>query len=253
MISVSPKKSARFLGLIIFGLVVANVLLNGLKCFLGRDWVWGFSRLFDLDSENNIPTWYSSITLLICSGLLAIIAHQKQQQGDRFVNYWRGLALIFLGLSIDEASSIHEVLAVFNQSLQLDGFLRFVWVIPAIVLLIIFSLFYWKFVQALPQKIKRLFLLAAALYISGAIVMEMIGGKYMKVFSFELPILKNSGFVGMGMALLITLEEFLEMCGVAVFIYALLLILSREVGAVHLSFNNVHSQPKSRKEMPQLY
>lgn len=253
MISVSPQKSARFLGTIIGGLGIAHVLFNFLKCFLGRDWVWGFSRLFDLDNENNIPTWYSSITLLICSGLLAIISHQKQQQGDRFTRYWYGLALIFLGLSIDEASSMHEVFAVFNESLQLDGFFRFVWVIPAIFLLVIFGLFYWHFVQALPPKIKRLFLLAAGLYISGAVVMEMVGGKYMKVFAFELPILKYSGFVGMGMALLIMIEEILEMCGVAVFIYALLLILSREVGDVHLLFGSTYSESKSRKELPQVF
>jgi hypothetical protein len=235
MISVSPKKSFRLLGFIILVLSSANLLINFIKCFLGRGRLWGMSRLFDFDIENNIPTWYSSIALFICAGLLAFIAYQKGQQGDRFFKHWRGLSLIFLWLSMDEAASIHETLIGLNTLLKADGFFRYAWVIPAIPLLIVFGLTYRKFLVALPQKIKQLFLLAAALYITGGLVMEMVGGKYLQIFALELPVANNSGLVGMGMALILAAEEALEMCGVAVFIYALLCLISQEENTLHFS------------------
>jgi len=239
-ISLSAKKTIRFLGLIILGLSVMNLIINGARCFLGRGGLWGLSRLFDLDTENNIPTWYASITLLFCSGLLALIAQQKAQQGDRFVNHWRGLAFIFLWLSMDEASSIHEILIGLKEPLQTSGFFYYAWVIPAMVILVILGFAYRKFLVALPRKIRQLFLLAATLYISGGLIMEMIGGKYQQIFGMQTPIANNSGFVGMGMALILAAEEILEMCGVAVFIYALLYFLSRELetNTVSLSFVN---------------
>ncbi len=239
---ISPRKVASSLGVIILSLGIANLLVNAAKCFLGRGGLWGITRLFDLDSENNIPTWYSSITLLICAGLLGLIAYQKQQHGDRFVTHWRVLALIFLWISLDEASSVHEILIQLNGPLRTSGFLVYAWVIPGMMLLALFCVSYWKFWCALPLKVKRLFLLAFALYVAGGLVMEMIGGQYAQMFAVEVPIANNSGWAGMGMALLLACEELLEMAGVAAFIYALLVYLSRSTNTFQLSFNQSQIQ-----------
>lgn len=245
MISVSPQKSLRLLGFMILSLSLVNIAVNFVKCFLGHGGLLGLTRLFDLDTENNIPTWYASITLFICAGLLALIAYQKKQTGDRFLRHWQGLVLLFLWLSMDEAASIHELLIDLNGPLQLNGFFRFAWVIPAMMLLVVIGFIYRKFLVALPKKIKRLFLLASAVYITGGLVMEMIGGKYLQITALEIPIPDNSGLLGMGMVLILAAEEMLEMCGVAIFIYTLLLLLSREEKAFCFSFLRPYAQTES--------
>ncbi|MDX2232138.1 MAG: hypothetical protein NW220_21060 [Leptolyngbyaceae cyanobacterium bins.349] len=249
MISVSPQKTIRFLGVIIASLSLINLAVNFARCFLGRGGLWGISRLFDLDIENNIPTWYASVTLLICAGLLALITHRKRQQGDRFMNHWRGLALIFLWLSMDEAASVHELFIDLNKPLQTTGFLHYAWVIPAMVILGILAVVYQKFVMALPQQVKRRFLLAISLYVAGGLVLEMVGGQYKEVMNVQMPIANGSGLAGMGMALILAAEEMLEMSGVAVLIYTLLQMLSRESHGFHIAFGNLprQAEPKVRE------
>ena len=250
MIVISPRKVVSSLSVMIFSLGIANLLVNGAKCFLGRGGLWGITRLFDLDSENNIPTWYSSITLLMCAGLLGLIAYQKQQQHDRFMMHWRVLAIIFLWISIDEASSVHELLIQLNSLLGTSGFLLFAWVIPGMILLVLFGCAYWTFWTALSLKVKRLFLLAFVLYVSGGLVMEMIGGQYIEVFAVTVPISNYSGWAGMGMALILACEELLEMAGVAVFIYALLVYLSRGTNTFQLSFSQSQIQFDAKHHHP---
>jgi len=46
----------------------------------GHPGVLGLVSLFDLDSETNIPTWYSSSALLMCGVVLALIAAVKRRQ-----------------------------------------------------------------------------------------------------------------------------------------------------------------------------
>jgi len=61
--------------------------------------------LFDLDVEANLPSWYSSVKLL---GVAILSAALASGEGRRV---WALHALLFVGLSADEAASIHEGLA----------------------------------------------------------------------------------------------------------------------------------------------
>src|SRR5215213_2138609 len=65
---------------------------------------------FNVGEEANVPTWYSSVTLLVCSLLLAVIAAVKKAQGDRYALHWIFLSVIFLVMSVDEVAMIHESL-----------------------------------------------------------------------------------------------------------------------------------------------
>jgi hypothetical protein len=67
-------------------------------------------------------------------------------------------------------------------------------------------------VWRLAPPVRRLFLLAAAVYLGGALGVEMAGAAH----AFR------HGTENLGYSLWTTLEEALEMAGVAVFIYALL-------------------------------
>ena len=62
-----------------------------------------------LDNELNFPSYYSTVSLLFCSSLLAVIAFAKRKNNERYL-YWFVPAVIFLFLSMDESIGIHESL-----------------------------------------------------------------------------------------------------------------------------------------------
>jgi len=176
--------------------------------------IYGLIPQFDFDMENNIPTYFSSVNLLICALLVFSIyqSHKKRNMFDS--RYWFFLSILFLYLSIDESASIHEMLIrpmrdSFNLS---SGWFFYPWVIPAIIICFILALFFLKFYLSLPSRYRFLFGLAAALFIGGAIGMEIIDGF----------VVAGTSGVNLTTRLLITLEETLEMAGVIIFIYALI-------------------------------
>ena len=68
----------------------------------------GIIRMFYLDGEANIPTWFQSTLLLFSSFLLATIWSETKE--TRSYRYWGSLSKIFLLLSLDEAAFIHEAI-----------------------------------------------------------------------------------------------------------------------------------------------
>ncbi|MEH2182578.1 hypothetical protein [Nostoc sp.] len=175
-----------------------------------------FYQVFSLNEELNIPAWYSSFTLLFCSGLLKLITAIKTK--DRYFIYWKTLYLIFFYLSLDEAFSFHEILIIpsVRESLHLNPLFYETWVIPGAVLVVVFAFKYLKFLLHLPHKTRYLFLIAAVVYVGGALGMEMVGGVLRIDFGRRTLISLIGIFV----------EEFLEMVGIVIFIYALLAYLS---------------------------
>lgn len=223
MISVSPRRVFRVLLGIVLGLCLANLSAQFARYFLGRGALWGFTRVIDIDYENTIPAWYSSVALLLCSVLLAMVALTKRQQRDRFKKHWAGLSAIFLLFSIDEAASLHELLIEpVRNLLKADGYFYFAWVIPGIAFVLLVTGLYWKFLANLPVKTRNLFVLAGAIFVGGAIGVEMLGGNYLQENAANISYENFAGWRGMGVALILTLEEALEMIGVAIFVYALL-------------------------------
>jgi hypothetical protein len=63
-----------------------------------------------------------------------------------------------------------------RKLLNATGFLYFTWIVPFGFLVAIFLLSYSKFLFHLPVSTRKLFVAACALYIGGAIGMEMLGG-----------------------------------------------------------------------------
>ncbi|HEX6142050.1 MAG TPA: hypothetical protein VFZ01_04990, partial [Geminicoccaceae bacterium] len=121
---------------------------------------------FDFDRENNLPTWFSSVTLLACALVLFLIWRGRSLQGDPQALWWAGLGLAFLYLSIDEASSLHEATVPKVQTLVgATGALYAAWAIPAAIALAGFALIYLRFFLSLPRRMQVLFLLAGALFV----------------------------------------------------------------------------------------
>jgi len=152
--------------------------------------------------------------------MLFLIASIRKRAGDRYALHWRVLSIIFLYLSVDEAASIHELaIGPLRSALNTSGIFYFAWVIPAAALVLLFVLAYLRFLAHLPGKTRRLFLLAGIIYVSGALGMELVGGYQTDFYGRE----------NMVYALIANTEEFFEMMGVVVFIYALLSYMSLQM------------------------
>lgn len=221
-----------FIGIVI--LTILSVFGHAVQYFYGEDVFVEYVRLFNLSGEGNIPAWFSALGLMVCAGLLAFIAAEKASRRDRrFINNWRLLAVIFLYISIDEAAQIHELLIdPIRLALGVGGFLYFAWVIPFSILLIIFLIAYIPFLRHLPKEIRFLFIFAGAVYVGGALGIELVSGY---VFDYY----PEATLVRGGLA---TLEEFMEMTGITLFIYSLLTYLRKTAPVFQIQL--VHAQGK---------
>ncbi len=232
-IRVSPRKIFVLLIKIILFLLSSHLASQLLQRFahdfFGRDTLF---RLFDLDREANIPAAYSALTLLFAAVILGFIAVLKKRTKDEYALYWRSLSLVFGFLSLDELVSLHETMVapskqiLHSLGIGTGGILYFTWVVPGMLILCFFLLVFWRFVMHLPRKVRNYFLMSGSMYIGGALGCEFIGGYAADLYrSNSIPYL-----------LVFTLEEFLEMLGIATFIYGLLLYLSHYMGLNALRF-----------------
>jgi hypothetical protein len=231
-IPIPTKKIAVLMAICVFGLIATHIFGQYYKNFVSNDgFLLKIIDKFDLDLEkNNLPTWYQSSTILLGACLLAVIAFVKKNKQERDVRYWAFLSLTFLFLSADEAVSIHEQMTMpLRNGFDLHGFLFLSWVIPAGIAVFILFAAYFKFLFRLPSATRWLLIAAGFVYLSGALGIEMINGNHLEANHF---IATNPEIVGVtrfDYALLTALEEFLEMSGIAIFIYALVGQLNSEL------------------------
>lgn len=228
-IVISPKRVTQGLILLVLLFALAGIGVQTAKHVFGHDHLLGFARVFNLDQEANLPTWYQTCALLFCSVLLAIIARHEKSKGSRFACHWSALAFIFMFLSIDEAAAIHEMTMVpLRSALNVRGVLYFAWVIPGALLVLVVALAYARFLLHLPRGTRNHFLIAGVLYVGGALGLELPGGWYAEAY----------GKRSVPYAMLSTLEEILEMVGILVFTYALLSFLRSHGVSVQVQFED---------------
>ncbi|MGK7876037.1 MAG: hypothetical protein AB4426_22875 [Xenococcaceae cyanobacterium] len=214
-ITISPRTLTKRLTIVVLVLTAISIAIQiGKYVFNYRsDW----TTLFNLDREMNLPTWYTALMLAFCALLLRAIAVGKETQRDRYYRHWKILSIIFWLLAIDEVLTIHEILIIPDLSRALPWIFYSVWVIPGIIAVLVFVRHYWKFTAHLPKRSRYHFILAAMLYVGGALGMEMVGGYYTGL----------EGQQHLTYALIATLEEVMEMMGVIFFIYGLLFYIGR--------------------------
>lgn len=227
--SISARKITRFLLCVVSTLIILSILSQAaiylLPDFPLRDFV---SRKLFLNEEQTFPTLYSAIALFFSAVLFWVIAQHKKRFQDRYTFSWQALSGIFTYLAIDELLSLHEHLSKPMHKLGVDGILHNAWVIPGVILVALFCIIFYRFFQHLPRYMKRLMLLAFAIFIGGAIVTEMIGGYYKYLHGEE----------NLGYALITTIEESMEMLGIVVLIHALLVYIDQiGINSIDIKFN----------------
>lgn len=211
-ITIRMKCFVRVAVILIAFLAFASLAADFWKYFLGRTNLASLVRQFNLDEEANLPTLLSSLALLACSALLFAVRAAKSRDRDPHVPYWTGLGIIFLLMGIDEACEFHEtVMQVIWKFYRPGGYLHYVWVVPGIAFVAGVGIAYLRFVFRLPRATRYRFIVSGAVYIWGALGMEMISGKYMDGRS-------GPDFTS---GVLSTIEETLEMAGALMFLRAL--------------------------------
>ncbi|WP_336495529.1 hypothetical protein [Aliivibrio fischeri] len=217
-IELNSKKLLMFFISIIVFLVIANGFAIISEHFLSYPHMETIIRLFNVDKEMNVPTLYSSCAMIFASVLLALIAYVHFNKNEQYLA-WAGLSAIFLFLALDEMTELHEMLVgPVRSSLNTTGILYFAWVIPYAALLLVFALTYFKFLFRLPTNTRNRLILAGIIYVSGALVMELIGGK----------IAEQYGTDALIYAISYTIEETLEMLGIATLIYTATTYISEQ-------------------------
>ena len=214
-ISFNPTVIACILGVIAVLLILAGIGGQLLRFSFGEDYLRMLVLLFHLDHERNIPTYFSVLLILFAALLLALIAALSAKQKLPHVSKWIILSCGFMYMAFDEAFQLHERL-IRPISVMLGeknlGIFYFAWVIPAMILVLILGLFFLKFLLHLPMTVRLRFLIAATLYLGGAIGIELIGGRHAELHGEE----------NLTYSIITTIEESLEIAGLIFFIWALL-------------------------------
>lgn len=233
VIRVRPARVANILCALVAALVVLDLIGFVFRFGLGHGRVLGFVPTFDLEQEANVPTYFSSFLLLAAAGLLAVIASWKNESGASFRRHWATLAIIFLCMSIDELAGLHEQLhtLLVEFDLRPGGWFHFAWVIPGLVFVALFGLTYFKFFLHLGRRFQRLFLGAGLTYVAGALGMEMISGRHVEVHGYDV-----------AAALMSTVEETLELIGIALFIYALLTYIDAHIPVIRVQTRDAQEE-----------
>jgi len=217
------KKIPRILLIVFFILLVMDIVVIVASYLTGYKSMYGLVPLFIFDYENNIPTYFATLNLLLSSGLLYLIYRSYQDNSRAGSKYWLSLAVIFFVLSIDEGASLHELLIrPLREWFDItEGIFYATWVIPGIIICLIFVLFFLKFYLRFPLRYKILFGISAVLFISGVIVLEIIDSLFWGESGNNLTYF-----------FLTTVEESLDMLGVILFIYTLVKYISEEIKSV---------------------
>lgn len=189
---------------------LAVELLKSIYHWKGRT---GVVPLLSLSYEENVPTYYSAAILLFASlaSALAAAAFRRERRRDSIA--WAGLAAGFFYISMDEVLQFHEK---WGSSIHTTGILHFSWVIPAAAILAVLAVLYAPFLLRLPPRTRNRLLLAGAVYVTGAVVLELPLGAWTE----------EKGEKTLGYALIDWLEETLEMTGIVLYLLTVFDLLS---------------------------
>lgn len=228
-------------------LAVIVILAHGMamvaKYALGYDMLYGLVPLFDLYEEHNVPTYFSSLNLLLTAGLLYLVAYQKRIDQDRQRTAWLVLCFGFLFMSIDEFADLRIVLstavkAVLRNERYVESipFFSVAWTIPVTLIVIGLAFYFIPFVRSLKRIYAMNFAAAGAVFVFAAIVLETLGGHQS---------ILTQGVRDLKFMMLVTLEETLEICSILYFQYFLIRYLDCEVDAAAIDISALNVQPEA--------
>jgi hypothetical protein len=224
LLEASPRRVFRTMLAIALILAGVNLTLQAVH-FLTPIKMAGLVRLFNLAREGNVPTWYQSSTLLLCAALAAVVAVRQWTDRAPFRMHWVLTSLFCLYLSADEAASIHEMtVKPLRAAFDTSGLLYYPWIVIGGAAAVTLAVLSRRFLAGLPARTRHTVILAAAIFVTGALGVEALGGRYAEVH----------GRANFAYGAIATLEETLEMIGVLIAVRALLEYIRDHIGMVRL-------------------
>ncbi len=236
-VSFSPWGIVRYLVYSIIFLMLAHIagFILDYVMHLNTKFSWYVVRYFDLNQEDNFPSFFSALILAFAALLLFLIYdHQRSIHAKKTI-YWLVLGLIFVFMSTDECIQIHEEIAkIIRPKMGNDhgGLLYWAWVVPYAVVVLGVVIYFLRFVLSLPKFTRNMFFLSGFIFVSGALGLEMLEGYFFKLYGLDHIYNRILYFV----------EETMEMGGVTLFIYALLDFMA--VSSLRVSFDQ---KPRTSK------
>jgi hypothetical protein len=230
-VAITENGLVRVLAWTAAGFAIGHFITAGLSWAVGAEHLHRLRllflfRQFNLDEENNLPTFFSCALLAIAAGLLFLIARRAREDGDRMTNYWRAFGVLFAFMSFDEFCGFHERFGVFlvaSFHAPQSGATRFPWVVAGLPFVAAVGAVSAPFLRALPRRTRNAMLVAGLVYVGGALGMELADGWYFDHYGEDTTY-----------ALLVGVEETLEMTGVILFIRCLLGRLADRAGELRL-------------------
>lgn len=233
-LTVSARRLATWISASIAGLLIAHITVQLLRFTTGNARLYGLAYIFSLGAEKNIPTLYASFSMLFCALLLMAISLARRPGQRLSRHYWAGLSLIFGFLAIDEILEVHEKLIdPMREYFGASGALYYAWVIPYSIGALVIVAVYAPFLLRLPRRSAILFVLAGAIFVTGAIGFEMLSGM---VYLPGTPL--NARYV-----VIQTFEEVLELSGIGIFIFALADYIETHLGGISVTIGDDRRQP----------
>ena len=178
----------------------------------------GILTLLDLNEERSLGTFYSVVELVACAVALFVLTFAARRREARWRGdalWWLGLGLLFVFMGADEGLALHEVLMFqMRKALHASGLLYYAWVIPYTGLVVMVILLYARFLLRLPRGIAIRFVVAGAVYVGGALGLEMFAGYLVETRGYS-----ETSFP---LEVEYLVEETMEMLGAAYFLTALL-------------------------------
>lgn len=172
----------------------------------------GFSTLFRLAYEANIPTLFSALALA-AAALVALRLAQADDLAAVERAGWRVFALVFAFMALDEIAQLHEVLNAVGARFQPRGPWLYVGIFPYAAVALWLTVILFRFWSRQSRAVRGGIVIAGGCYLVAAIGIEMpenlLTDAGVSDFDFRL-------------GLLFAAEELGEMVAVAVFLRAFL-------------------------------
>lgn len=215
-IGISASRLIRVLAVIVAAILVLHITTNYCwvtqRCGAMTQPINDFGFMFDMNSEGNVPTWYSVVQLLTVALALGFVASCESARRQPALAWW-GLVVLFAYMSLDEATDMHGLWAKVAGTPDLPGVTHsgFSWVIPGAILVTMFALLYARWLWRLPVRTRNLIVLAGAVFVSGGLGLELVGA-----------LVVDTDFLAPSYLAVSTLEELFEIVGIMIMLYAIL-------------------------------
>jgi hypothetical protein len=160
-------------------LLLANLFVAYNELILHRDYSFGWRFYFD--RRLNFPFFFSVLLLLINLFLLYRIASRKDLSRSQSI-FWRILFVMFFLFTLDEAFYIHQhfKMSTFGTIASYDqkSWTHYLWVIPYFVVFGTLMAIVFKHSVEIAIQVKKKLVIAAFIFLSGAVAMEFAGTYY---------------------------------------------------------------------------